>query len=271
MQQRFSLSDPKDDHFTPRVTKPEFRRALEDHLTLHPYDPSANMRNPYTGARIANMDDYLEYARDHVYLDLCRQQLSAHYSAVHQQDVAAAAALTAQKCNAEFEQQRSELIKQYDSILRKHKRRFSLIVAGCVISLCAVLFFYLPSQRSAAYQSGSDDGYNSGYSAGNDAGYNSGYDDGKDSGYTSGYDAGARDGYSSGKDIGYSAGYSAGRASVSGSQPPSDPSDASDIVYVTSSGTKYHRSGCSYLKSSRPLSRSDAIAAGYGPCSRCKP
>ena len=43
------------------------------------------------------------------------------------------------------------------------------------------------------------------------------------------------------------------------------------IVYVTSSGTKYHRSGCSYLQSSRPLSRSDAIAAGYGPCSRCKP
>lgn len=271
MRQRFSLSDPKDDHFTPRVTKSEFRQALEDHLTLHPYDPSANMRNPYTGARIANMDDYLEYARDYVYLDLFRRQLSVHYSASYQQDVAAASALTAQKCNAEFEQQRSDLIKQYDSILRRHKRRFSLIVAGCVVSLCAVLFFYLPSQRSAAYQSGTDDGYTSGYSAGNDAGYNSGYDDGKDSGYTSGYDAGTRDGYTSGKDVGYSAGYSAGRASVSGLQTSSDPADASDIVYVTSSGTKYHRSGCSYLQSSRPLSRADAIAAGYGPCSRCKP
>lgn len=42
-------------------------------------------------------------------------------------------------------------------------------------------------------------------------------------------------------------------------------------VYVTATGSKYHRAGCSYLKSSRAISLSDAIAAGYTPCSRCKP
>lgn len=43
----------------------------------------------------------------------------------------------------------------------------------------------------------------------------------------------------------------------------------SETVYITRTGSKYHRAGCSYLKSSIPISKSDAIAAGYTPCSRC--
>ncbi len=40
--------------------------------------------------------------------------------------------------------------------------------------------------------------------------------------------------------------------------------------YVTSSGTKYHKSTCSYLSKSRiAISLSDAKAKGYSPCSRC--
>jgi hypothetical protein len=43
-------------------------------------------------------------------------------------------------------------------------------------------------------------------------------------------------------------------------------------VYVTNTGSKYHRAGCSYLaRSSNPMSKKDAIAAGYTPCSRCNP
>jgi hypothetical protein len=43
-------------------------------------------------------------------------------------------------------------------------------------------------------------------------------------------------------------------------------------VYVTKTGGKYHRSNCSYLrKSSIPMKKSDAIAAGYTACSRCNP
>jgi len=52
------------------------------------------------------------------------------------------------------------------------------------------------------------------------------------------------------------------------------PSAASekDIVYITKSGRKYHRAGCSYLgRSSIPISRREAEARGYLPCSRCKP
>lgn len=46
----------------------------------------------------------------------------------------------------------------------------------------------------------------------------------------------------------------------------------SDIVYITKTGTKYHRAGCRYLsKSSIPITRQEAIARGYTPCSVCKP
>ena len=44
----------------------------------------------------------------------------------------------------------------------------------------------------------------------------------------------------------------------------------SDICYVTSSGTKYHRAGCSYLKKSKnQMTISEAKMCGYTPCSRC--
>lgn len=43
------------------------------------------------------------------------------------------------------------------------------------------------------------------------------------------------------------------------------------IVYVTDSGTKYHRDGCSYLESKYAITKSDAERKGYEPCSRCDP
>jgi len=43
-------------------------------------------------------------------------------------------------------------------------------------------------------------------------------------------------------------------------------------VYVTRTGAEYHRAGCSSLsRSSIPITLRDAVARGYGPCSRCKP
>ena len=43
-------------------------------------------------------------------------------------------------------------------------------------------------------------------------------------------------------------------------------------VYITKTGEKFHRDGCQYLRKSQiPISRSNAIAQGYGACSRCNP
>jgi hypothetical protein len=49
-------------------------------------------------------------------------------------------------------------------------------------------------------------------------------------------------------------------------------SDSNPTVYVTRTGSHYHRFGCQYLaKSSIPISLEDAINRGELPCSRCKP
>ena len=43
-------------------------------------------------------------------------------------------------------------------------------------------------------------------------------------------------------------------------------------VYITDTGSKYHRTGCKYLKKSKhAISLKDAKAQGYGPCSICNP
>ncbi len=48
--------------------------------------------------------------------------------------------------------------------------------------------------------------------------------------------------------------------------------DISDpIVYITKSGKRYHRAGCSYLKKSAIPKRLSEVIGRYEPCSRCNP
>lgn len=46
---------------------------------------------------------------------------------------------------------------------------------------------------------------------------------------------------------------------------------AGTTVYVTSTGTKYHRAECTYLASKKAMTIAAAEAKGYTPCSRCHP
>ena len=60
--------------------------------------------------------------------------------------------------------------------------------------------------------------------------------------------------------------------SISNSNNSSSQNSLSSGVYITRTGSKYHRGSCSYLRNSRiSISRSNAIAQGYEPCSRCNP
>lgn len=53
---------------------------------------------------------------------------------------------------------------------------------------------------------------------------------------------------------------------------PAAAEPQTETVYVTNSGTKYHRAGCSHLKSSKiEMDKDAAIAAGYTACKSCKP
>ncbi len=68
-------------------------------------------------------------------------------------------------------------------------------------------------------------------------------------------------------------------ASTSGSTSASSSSSVSagssldsETVYITNTGSKYHRGSCRYLKKSKiAISKSDAIAQGYDACSVCNP
>lgn len=74
---------------------------------------------------------------------------------------------------------------------------------------------------------------------------------------------------------GYSEGYTDGYGDCLYDYDIDDPDYASpktteETVYITTSGSKYHRSGCSYLsKSQIAISLSDAQSRGYTACSRC--
>lgn len=47
---------------------------------------------------------------------------------------------------------------------------------------------------------------------------------------------------------------------------------AQEVVYITKTGTKYHKGSCHYLKKSKIKStKSEAKSAGYSACSVCKP
>jgi len=56
-------------------------------------------------------------------------------------------------------------------------------------------------------------------------------------------------------------------------EPAPAPAENKEVmVYITKTGSKYHRAGCRYLsKSSIPISLEDAKARGYTPCSVCGP
>lgn len=64
-----------------------------------------------------------------------------------------------------------------------------------------------------------------------------------------------------------------GRKSRAATSRPSPPGKTRSeiVVYVTKSGTKYHREGCQYLtRSARAIPLDEAVKR-HEPCSRCKP
>ena len=92
-------------------------------------------------------------------------------------------------------------------------------------------------------------------------GYDGGYDDGYDDGIAKGkevakehyYDSGYEDGYIDGQNLSMGDNY-----------------NGVSYVYVTATGSKYHKLGCQYLSSScYKISYQEATYDGYEPCSRC--
>ena len=106
--------------------------------------------------------------------------------------------------------------------------------------------------------------------------------------FDEGYDAGYHAGYIEGENIGFDAGWSS-RSSFSQTSgnlvkigeatakpyyqtanTDSSTQAYSQTVYITDTGSKYHRWGCQYLReSSNAISLNSAKSYGYSACSRC--
>ncbi len=55
-------------------------------------------------------------------------------------------------------------------------------------------------------------------------------------------------------------------------EAPAQTEAEEEIVYITATGKKYHRSGCRHLKDSKiEIPLDDAIAQDYEPCKVCNP
>lgn len=62
------------------------------------------------------------------------------------------------------------------------------------------------------------------------------------------------------------------KSDASGNDQTKTEDKQDQTVYITRTGKCYHRAGCSSLRRSKiPIKKSEAIAEGYRPCSRCNP
>lgn len=52
---------------------------------------------------------------------------------------------------------------------------------------------------------------------------------------------------------------------------PDSSKKSSEIVYITKTGTKYHKAGCYYLKGGGIPKKLSELSSSYSPCSRCYP
>ena len=68
----------------------------------------------------------------------------------------------------------------------------------------------------------------------------------------------------------------AGGTVLRGTPPPTADisvyDEREDVVYITKTGSKYHKEDCSFLKKSKiPVSLEQVLGEGKTPCSRCHP
>ena len=284
---------------TPQIFRERFNRYCKQH---YDYPAACGKSNPYTGSRVCNETDYLQYLREHFFYQLCSYRLEKSLHIVKKEEAAIlklqdhvereSCILSRQiSCVSDLEAQKKALQEENDELcLRSNtaefardslrceldgmKKKFSprnLFARSFALLLCVAFFTGI-----ICFNSGKKSGYDSGYQDGNEEGLTAGYD----SGYDEGEIAGERQGLSRGRSEGYRDGYSDGQrvAAVpsirSGTGTGSSRQSAIAPGYIGNASTgKFHLSSCSYLPNQENqvvLSSYDAaIAAGYTPCNYC--
>ncbi len=273
---KYSIDEPD---IELNITKEQFLVAVNQELADSPYVPSKydGLHNPYTGKIVRSQADYEEYIREYTFHRLCEEGTVSAYNA---------------KVSAELK--RVEVRHKEENAKLRHRYR-SLLLIACVALISSFIYIGVTPSQEEAYKSGYDSGYdiaksdsesaassafNEGYNAAKsefngdisdayDDGFNRGYSDGKSTGYDSGYAAGLKEGQSKPSS---SSGSTSGNSPNGSSGGTTSSTSQTSTVYITESGSKYHRGSCSYLSNSKiSISLSSAKAQGYTPCSRCNP
>ena len=154
-----------------------------------------------------------------------------------------------------------EFVEQCKPVPPKKKYTWIIVLCICFLATGYVLGDYF------GYVRGEDAGWDTGFDSGEQVGYSRGFTKGRESGKSTGYSTGYSDGY----DEGYAAAQPKQQREVSYRGQVTTRS-VDYTVYITETGSKYHRWGCQYLREScYYISLSDAIARGYTACSVCSP
>jgi hypothetical protein len=136
-----------------------------------------------------------------------------------------------------------------------------------LLALLCVILFVLVGCGDTQYNNGYEKGYEEakGY-------FESQLKDKYDEGYNKGYEDSSEDysnNYSNGNNYDNSS-YDDDLSKIWDEDYNNEEDTTEEIVYVTRTGTKYHKDGCQYLSHSKiEMELNDAIAQGYTKCSKC--
>lgn len=241
------------------VKKAVHNENVQVFLEEFPYDPLRHngTRNPYTGDVIATEDDYKRYVHEHTYCRECERVVSRYYSKSYSdrysdqistlKDEAAEyrrQLKTAEENNEALKQEVDTLKKENHRIhglltpenkLKRDRECIALYVVCFVLLVALVIVFGLMH----VYKQ-----------------------------------------YVPEENTTTQSRVEANLAKPTTPKPSSTPasqkqsasinSDAATTVYITESGSKYHKANCQYLsKSKKSIDLSKAKAQGYEPCSKC--
>lgn len=228
---------------------------MDAFLKESPYDPYIHngARNPYTGDVIVSEDDYKRYAHEHVYSRECEKILRTHYSDHYKNQISSLKGEVAE-CQRQLkasEESNRALKNKVDALQKETHRLHSLLTPEnklkrdreCIVLyvVCFVLLVALVIVFGLMHV------------------------------YKQ---------YVPEENTTTQSRVEANLAKPTTAKPTSTPapqkqststsSDAATTVYITESGSKYHKANCQYLsKSKKSIDLSKAKAQGYEPCSKC--
>lgn len=225
---------------------------MDAFLKESPYDPYIHngARNPYTGDVIVSEDDYKRYAHEHVYSRECEKILRTHYSGLLSekenelklcQKKLEASRKKEEETRNELERSKSEvksLRLDLETQRAVNRPRRTAVCAILILLLCGIIALLLSTLINTQNEL---------------------------------------------EKVSESISQSrveANLAKPTAAKPTSTPaqqkqststsSDAATTVYITESGSKYHKANCQYLsKSKKSIDLSKAKQQGYEPCSKC--